>query len=134
MLFPDGDRSQEWAVKAAMWAQQRQLQEQMLQQQNQQQPPPPADTEHPPLPIETAPPQPPPPDVEGNVPFIHSERLKKLHDDSNDAESSNSWHDHQEEHISRSDNHQKNWKPFGNLDYSERDDKGNGIIRCLLLS
>ena len=123
-----------------MWAQQRQLQEQILQQQNQQQPQPHTNAENPPLPNETAPPQPPPPDVEGNVPFIHSERLKKLHDDSNDAESSNSWHEHyeqqtihHEQHFSRSDNHQKNWKPFGNLDYSEHDDKGREIIKCFLL-
>jgi len=127
-LFTGGDRSQEWAIKAAMWAQQRQMQEHMVQQQNQQQQqPPPADANNPPLPDENAPPQPPPPELEANGPFMHSERLRKLHGSNNEGDSSSPWNDHHEQEMHRHEQHfggnerQDNWRPVENLDYREQD-------------
>lgn len=125
-----------------MWAQQRQMQEQMSQHQatephpphtsqqpphNSQQPPPPlqSDGDRPPLPNEAAPHQPPPPVQEGTAPFVHSERLKKIHEEENVSGAPPSWSDQQrhdgfEKKDSFGDNdHKSHWKPFGNLDYAE---------------
>ena len=131
----DGDRSQEWAIKAAMWAQQRQLHSQMQQNHppdtGQTQPPPPEVTNNPPLPSENAPTQPPPPDAINNASaFVHKERLDLLEGGSQGNDPSSPWNNqHNDQHQSgliqqqAGQGHRKgHWKPIGGsaFDDSER--------------
>lgn len=123
-----------------MWAQQRHMQEQILQHHGLHQPLPPSNADNPPLPNDAAPPPPPPPVVDEHAPFIHSERLKKMHEeDVADDCSPQSWNDHKQAFKDQRkkfvDNGNQNlWKPFGNLDYSEgaEDDKSfdQGSLDC----
>ncbi len=141
IFISDGDRSQEWAVKAAMWAKHRLLQEQ-YQQQNQEQagpPPLPPEPSHegqeaapPPQPGSAppqsgiAPPQPPPPDNgQQNTPFIHEERRRQLEEEEGIASQSRhpsslqgTFVDSSHSQTGQAADH-KRWKQFG--DESEND-------------
>ena len=112
-----GDRSQEWAVRAAMWAQQRLIQEQYQQQNPIQQLQPPLPSSqvhpHPPLPPEAA----PPPQPEASPPsrpasyqplqpetnqvphgFIHEERMRQLQRLDDDSGTHSPWSGSGDEH------------------------------------
>ena len=68
---------------------------------------------------------------------MHSERLRKLHSNSNDGDSSSPWNDHHEQEIYRNEHHfgrndkQDKWKPVENLDYTEQDGPTNEYVEGL---
>eukprot|EP00794_Sanderia_malayensis_P000381 gene381-1014_t len=135
----DGDRSQEWAAKAAMWAQQRHVQEQYQQpaptNTSSNNPPLPSDR-HPSSPFPmvlphhfnaAAPPLPPPPeDDTQSKTFVHEERRIQIEGDGDAREREDSQQAfEQEKHklslsdtfadssVSQSVPNQSHWKPFG---------------------